>query len=75
MRWGRLNGDTRFLQQLHGLLIHTKHRMGGIVGFFIRFEHVFHAGDKLGIGLRRDNPGLGLLLGHAIFLSVRRTVS
>ena len=46
-----------------------------LLRFFVRFEHFFHARDKLRVVFGWDHPILGLAVGHAVFFSVRRTVS
>jgi len=57
------------------LLIHAEDRARGIVRPFIGFQHFFHAGDELRVGLWRNRPVLKLAVGHAVFFSVVRTVS
>ena len=73
----RRRGDRhpRLLEQLNRLFVHTQHGMLRIVRFGVRFQHVFHTGHKLRVLLWRNHPVLDLALGHAIFLSVLRTVS
>ena len=71
----RRNRLAGFLHQLYGLLVHADHRAIGIVRVFVRFQDVLHVRDKLSIGFRRDDPVLDLAFGHAVFLSVPRTVS
>jgi hypothetical protein len=44
--WDRL---TRFLDELHWLLIHTDHRLQRIVRLFVCFQHVFHVRDELSV--------------------------
>src|SRR5690606_401390 len=75
MRLAGRHRNTRFLEHLHGLLVHANHRSSLVVGLGVRFQHFFHAGHKLGIALRRNYPVLDFALRHAVFLSVRRTVS
>jgi hypothetical protein len=70
--WNRL---ANFLEQLHGLLVHAEHGARGIVRLFIRLQHFLHAGDELGIGLRRNHPVFELAIRHAVFFNVRRSVS
>ena len=63
------------LQQLHGLLVHAEDRNGRIVRLFIGFQHFLHVGDEFAVGFWRNHPILDFPLRHAIFFSVRRTVS
>ncbi len=42
----------------------------GIVGFFVRLQHLLHVGDELAVRVGRDHPVLDFPLGHAIFFSV-----
>jgi hypothetical protein len=66
-------GERHFglLQQLHRLLVHAQHRVLRIVRFLASFEHLFHAGDELGVLLGRNHPVLDSALGHAIYLALR----
>ena len=38
----------------HWLLVHAHDGTLGILGFFIRFEHLLHAGDELAVGVGRN---------------------
>jgi hypothetical protein len=44
------------LQQLATGLIEANHRLVRVVGAPIDFQHIFHAPDKLDVGLGRDAP-------------------
>ena len=55
--------------------VHANDRTRRIVGFCVGFEHFLHAGRKLGIRFRRNHPVPDLAIRHAVFFSVRRTVS
>ena len=57
------------------MFVHAHDRAVGIVGFFVRFQHFLHVGDKLAVGVGRDHPVLDFPLGHTVFFSVCRTVS
>src|SRR6266700_4001865 len=71
----RRHRNASFLEKLHRLLVHTNHRTARIVGLGIGFQHFFHAGDEFTIGLGRNHPVRDLASRHAVFLSVRRTLS
>src|SRR4051794_1406999 len=75
MRLGRGDRHPGLFQQLDGLFVHAHHRVFGIVGLRIGFEHLFHVPHELSVLLGRNHPILDLALGHAIFFSVLRTVS
>ena len=64
-----------FVDQLHGLLVHAHHRSLGVVRTLARFQNLFHARRKFGVGLGRDHPILHLAPGDAVSFSVRFTVS
>jgi hypothetical protein len=55
------------LEQLDRLLVHAEHGLLRIIGFRAGLEHFFHAGDELGVLLRRDHPVFDLPLGHPVF--------
>lgn len=61
------DGHPDILDQLHGLLIQANHRQGRIAGFFIAFEHFFHAGHELRVALGRDDPVFDLAAAQAFF--------
>ena len=61
------DGNTRYFKQLNRLLVHTKNRMGWIVGSFVNFEHFFYVDNKLGVRFRWNDPVLNHPLGHPVF--------
>ena len=68
--FGGLDGDASFFQQLNRLLVHAQHRASRIISFGVRFQHLFHAGDELGVRFRWDDPILDHPFGHPVFFSV-----
>jgi hypothetical protein len=52
---------------LHRLFVHAKNRTHRIVRLRIGFQHLFHVGHKLAIGLGRDDPVLDLAVGRPVF--------
>src|SRR6266849_1437926 len=75
MLFRRGHGNARLLEQLHGLLVHAHNRETPLIRLGIRLQHFFHVGDKFAVRLGWNHPILNLALTHAVFLSVRRTVS
>jgi hypothetical protein len=71
---GRRDGDVSLTNQLHRLLVPTDRGAVGILGFMTGFQHLLHLRDEPGVSLGRNRPVLDPPLGHAIFLSVCRTV-
>src|SRR5208337_2171207 len=69
------DGRTRFLQQLHRLLVHTEDWKRGIIRPLVDFQHFFHVSNKFAVGFWRNHPILDFPIRHAVFFSVRRTVS
>jgi hypothetical protein len=49
--------------------------MRGILRGGVGVQHLLHPRHELGVGLGRDDSVLQLVVGLAVFLSVRRTVS
>jgi len=69
------NGIPGFLEQLHRLLVHAKHRKALVARFLVGLQHVLHAGNELTVGCRRNHPILNFPLRDAVFFRVLRTVS
>ena len=72
---GGLDRPSGLLDQLHGLLVHAEHRARGILRFCVGFQHFFHVGHELAIGLGRNDPVFDLAIRHSVIFNVRRTVS
>ncbi len=49
---------AHFGEQLLGSFIQIDLRAGGVMGPAVHFQHVFHGGDELGVGLGREAPTL-----------------
>ena len=43
-------------EELVWLFVHTDHRNGRVVGAVVDLQDVFHPGDELAVGVRRDRP-------------------
>ena len=74
-RGGRGHRRSRFLDQLHRLLVHADNGTIRVVGLLIPVQDLLHVRHELRIGLRRDHPVLDFPLGHPVFFSVLRMVS
>jgi hypothetical protein len=66
---------ARLLQQLNRLFVHAQDRALWVIRLRVGLQHFFPVGHELTVGLGRDDPVLDLAVGHAVFFSVRRTVS
>jgi hypothetical protein len=55
--WLHCDGLTRLAHQLGRPLVEEDYGALGVIGAAINLKHVLHAGDELGILLRRDYPG------------------
>src|ERR1019366_5095586 len=71
-----LGGDrrARLDDQLLGGFIQTHQRTIWIARLLVDLQHVFHSGDKAGVGVRRDHP-LPIAVGfERVFFNVRPIV-
>src|SRR5260370_5133564 len=72
--WLGCDRHVRFGDELLRCLVQTDHGARRVVRSLINFQHIFHAGDEGGVGVRRDHP-LPLQVGpERVFLSVRPIV-
>src|SRR5207248_2585827 len=62
-------------EQLLARRIEADHRIPRIVGQQVGLDHVLHAPDVVGVGVRRDAPGLDDPRLDVVFFSAWRTVS
>src|SRR5262249_31723754 len=64
-----------FPEQLLAGFVEADHRIPRVVGQQVGLDHVFHAPDELGIGVRRDTPGRDDPGLAGVFFSACRTAS
>ena len=64
-----------FLDQLHGLLVHARHRALRVKATLVGFQDLFHARREFGVGLGGGSPSMGPRAPICRFLSVRLIVS
>jgi len=63
--WNRL---MNLADELLAGFVHTDQGELRIVGLLVNFEHVLHAGDKRGVGIRRDLPIFAQVRTQLVFL-------
>jgi len=73
-RGGR-NRRLHLADELARRLVHADYWESAVIRAHVDVEHLFHAGDELGVALRRNHPSYFLPRLELVFFRTRRTVS